>query len=166
MQNIKAYLAGPDVFRPNAIEHGKHLIKLCEKYGVIGLYPLDNIIKENSIEKTRKAIKDANVSMIRNCDVIFANIDSFRGPGADNGTTWELGYAEALGKTVYLYVTNPNYLIPYHQKVLNYYNLKPNSTYDKTQMFIENFGLPDNLMFGDNPIYSSLENLLLDNFSK
>ena len=162
MKNIKAYLAGPDVFRNDAIEHGKHLVKLCAKYGVIGLYPLDNVIQEDTIEKTRKAIKDANVSMIRDADVIFANIDSFRGPGADNGTTWELGYAEALGKSIYLYVTNTNNLKTYHQKVIDYYNLKPASINDKDQMFIENFGLPDNLMFGDNPIYSSLEKLLLD----
>ncbi len=40
----KIYLAGPDVFLPNAIEEGERLKALCEEYGYEGLFPMDNII--------------------------------------------------------------------------------------------------------------------------
>jgi nucleoside 2-deoxyribosyltransferase len=43
----KIYLAGPDVFEKNSIELGKHYVKLCEKYGYEGLYPLDNVVNFN-----------------------------------------------------------------------------------------------------------------------
>ena len=43
MVNLKSiYIAGPSVFREDAIEYGNKLKELCLKYGFIGLYPLDN----------------------------------------------------------------------------------------------------------------------------
>ena len=36
------YLAGPDVFLNNAIQHGEKLKSLCLKHGLIGHFPLDN----------------------------------------------------------------------------------------------------------------------------
>ena len=40
----KIYLAGPDVFLPNAIEEGERLKALCQDYGYEGLFPMDNVI--------------------------------------------------------------------------------------------------------------------------
>ena len=36
----KLYLAGPDVFRADAVAHGEALKALCARYGFEGLYPL------------------------------------------------------------------------------------------------------------------------------
>ena len=36
------YLAGFDVFAPDAKERGKKMQELCTKMGYTGLYPLDN----------------------------------------------------------------------------------------------------------------------------
>src|SRR5262249_39555724 len=36
------YLAGFDVFRPDAAEHGEHLKALCIERGLTGLYPSDS----------------------------------------------------------------------------------------------------------------------------
>jgi nucleoside 2-deoxyribosyltransferase len=36
------YLAGPDVFRINALEHFIEMKKLCQKYGFNDLSPFDN----------------------------------------------------------------------------------------------------------------------------
>src|SRR6266404_969261 len=41
---MKIYLAGPDVFLPDAIEIGRRKAAICARHGVNGLYPLDNAI--------------------------------------------------------------------------------------------------------------------------
>ena len=38
---LRIYLAGPGVFRPDALEQGERLKALCAEFGFIGLYPLD-----------------------------------------------------------------------------------------------------------------------------
>ena len=43
---MKIYLAGPDVFLPDAIEVGRRKQVLCERYGAIGLFPLDNAVDQ------------------------------------------------------------------------------------------------------------------------
>ena len=44
----KIYLAGPDVFSKNSIQIGESHKRICKENGFIGLYPLDNEIKEIS----------------------------------------------------------------------------------------------------------------------
>ena len=82
----KIYIAGFDVFEPDSIEIGKKFVKLCEEYGFIGLYPLDNVIDFNQ-EKNKIAqdIYKANVNLINQCDIVIANINAFRGKEADSG---------------------------------------------------------------------------------
>ena len=43
---LKIYLAGPDVFRPDAFEQGERLKALCAEFGLRGLYPLDHSVPE------------------------------------------------------------------------------------------------------------------------
>jgi nucleoside 2-deoxyribosyltransferase len=38
---MKIYLAGPDVFLPDAVDVGRRKVALCSRDGLIGLYPLD-----------------------------------------------------------------------------------------------------------------------------
>jgi nucleoside 2-deoxyribosyltransferase len=38
----KIYLAGPDVFLPDAVDIGRRKVDLCRRHGLIRLYPLDN----------------------------------------------------------------------------------------------------------------------------
>ena len=38
------YLAGPDVFLPDAVDIGRRKVELCARHGLTGLYPLDNAI--------------------------------------------------------------------------------------------------------------------------
>ena len=42
----KIYLAGFDVFRPDAVDFGHRCRELCARYGMEGLYPLDNAAME------------------------------------------------------------------------------------------------------------------------
>jgi nucleoside 2-deoxyribosyltransferase len=61
----KVYLAGPDVFRPNAKEHGEKLKAICLKHGLEGLYPLDKEIPPaKRPPDTARAICYANIDLI------------------------------------------------------------------------------------------------------
>jgi nucleoside 2-deoxyribosyltransferase len=91
----KVYLAGPDVFRPDAKEHGERLKKLCAENRLEGLYPLDNEIPESDDSRaaTALAIYKANIELLKQADGVVANMMPFRGPSMDIGTGFETGFA-------------------------------------------------------------------------
>lgn len=157
----KIYIAGPDVFELDSIEIGRKLSQLCLSYGYIGLYPLDNVIDFNQ-EKNKIAddIYVANVELINSCDIVIANINPFRGKEADSGTIWECGYAKALGKEVYAYMSN-------NDSYLNQFN-DDEKTFidglflDDKSRVIEDFNYPINLMIASSAkiIKGSFEDVL------
>ena len=135
------YIAGPDVFEPDAIARGKMLVQLCDKYGYKGLYPMDNIVDfSQEKQKIAKDIYEANVAMIDRADIVIANLNSFRGKEADSGTVWECGYAYAKGKKVYGYM---NFTRDYKEQFLPE---EQNSGVDSEGKTIEDFAHPINLM--------------------
>lgn len=98
------YLAGFDVFRADAVEHGRYLKQLCDRQGLQGLYPFDNEVAQGlPPERTAALICAANIEMIRRCDAVLANLNDFRGAEPDSGTAFEVGMAVALGKPVWAY---------------------------------------------------------------
>ena len=101
----RVYLAGPEVFLSNAKEIGEHKKAVCKKYGFEGVYPIDIEIdaEGKSPRELGLCISDINESLIKSCDLVIANITPFRGPSADVGTVYEMGFAHALGKTVFAY---------------------------------------------------------------
>ena len=127
---MKIYLAGPDVFFPEAKEHGDDLKRLCKEHGHEGLFPLDNEIEVSDLSKS---IYLANKNMIDICDVVLANLMDWRGPEPDAGTVWECGYAIGRGKSVYGYGVYGEY--------------KTRVIPDKYS--IEDFGNPVNLMLSE-----------------
>ena len=42
---VKAYLAGPDVFLPNARAHAQRKVEICGRYGIVGRPPWTKILK-------------------------------------------------------------------------------------------------------------------------
>ncbi|PRT53383.1 hypothetical protein B9G98_01003 [Wickerhamiella sorbophila] len=94
------YIAGPDVFYPNARELAENARALAKQYGLTALIPTDNEVKDGTKQEISKAIFRANVQMIESADAVVANISPFRGPSADAGTVWEIGYARGTGKPV------------------------------------------------------------------
>ena len=109
----KVYLAGPEVFRPDAMEYAQTQRTLCEQYGFVGLHPMDNNVdlSDRSMQ-TATRIYRADVGQIRTCDLVVANCNAFRGALMDDGTAYELGYANALGKPTYGYIDR---LLPAHE---------------------------------------------------
>ena len=94
---MKIYLAGPDVFLPDAVEIGRRKAEICARYGVTGLYPLDNTVDLSAADASLTIFK-GNEAMMDAADAIIANLTPFRGPGADAGTVYELGYMAGRGK--------------------------------------------------------------------
>ena len=135
----KVYLAGPDIFLPNPIEHGEKLKKICTKYGLQGLYPLDNQFDLSDLKRgPDKAIKiyQADIELINASDCLVANLSPFRGVSADPGTCFELGYAVAQNKPVAIY-SNDTREYKHKLKDLNL---------SEDDWSVEDLGLTDNLM--------------------
>ena len=147
---MKIYLAGPDVFRFNAKAHGENLKLLCKEHGHEGLFPLDNEVDLEDPTVSQK-IFQGNWELIKECDMVLANIEPFRGPGADPGTAWEMGAAFALDKKVVAYTDT---LENYEDRVM---------AISGTFSVIEKFGLQDNLMLihSSDGVFSSFEEALI-----
>lgn len=133
----KIYLAGPEVFLPNALEVLEKKKNICAKYGFDGLSPLDCEASEwNSIAK-------GNIGLIEQANLCIANLTPFRGPSADAGTLIEVGIC--FGKNIPVYgFTLAN--LSYKDKVERDRNIVVSEGKDDQGCFIEDFGLTDNLM--------------------
>lgn len=143
---MKIYLAGPDVFRENPAEYGNRLKASCKLRGVEGLFPLDNELPQAVLDMSPREIATeifkGNVAMIDQADAVVANISPFRGPGMDAGTAWEIGYAYAKGKPVFLYSSDHD--VSYKRRA----DTAIGSCSVDSQEYpeIENFNLTENLM--------------------
>lgn len=152
----KIYIAGPEVFLEHAKEEGRHLKSLCEQYGYEGLFPMDNETPLQEPQLMAKMIQEANKAMIRHCDIVIANLSPFRGPEPDSGTVWEVGYAQAFGKTVLGYSNDSRSLKAKTQALLNL----GNRSTDNEGLMIEDFGLSHNLMFAGCVVAEDFEGCL------
>jgi nucleoside 2-deoxyribosyltransferase len=141
---MKIYLAGPDVFLSDAPAFGRNKVALCEKYGMTGLYPLDNAIDRNADDVSLRIFR-ANEAMMIEADAIIANLTPFRGPGADPGTVYELGYMAGLGKLCLGYSNDP---AVYADRVRRSTAVTSHDgrLVDQDGLTVEDFGLNDNLM--------------------
>jgi nucleoside 2-deoxyribosyltransferase len=141
---MKIYLAGPDVFLPDAIEMGRRKVAICARHHLLGLYPLDNVVDRDAADASLLIYK-ANETMMDQCDAIIANLTPFRGPGADAGTVYELGYMAARGKFCLGYANDP---APYADRVRRFMTVEPRDgrLVDAEGLTVEDFGHHDNLM--------------------
>lgn len=99
----KVYLAGPDVFFPDAAEIFGALKAHCLALGMEGLAPTDTVLSpavRRDPGDLAQAIFEGNVEFIRQADAVIANLVPFRGQEPDSGTVFEVGFAVALGKPV------------------------------------------------------------------
>jgi len=141
---MKIYLAGPDVFLPDAIEIGRRKVAICARHGVTGLYPLDNAIALAAPDASMQIFK-ANEAMMDEADAIIANLTPFRGPGADPGTAYELGAMAARRKFCLGYANDPSV---YADRVRRFTTVTSRDGHliDSDGLTVEDFGLNDNLM--------------------
>jgi nucleoside 2-deoxyribosyltransferase len=138
---MRVYLAGPDVFFPGAVEIGEAKKRICARYGLEGVYPLDatfEALKDlDSPADMGHATFDLMVALMDSCDLVIANLTPFRGPSMDVGTAVEIGYMHGCGKPVFGYT---NVSKDYAERV------------EPDGFFVEPFGLTDNVMV-EGPVY-------------
>jgi nucleoside 2-deoxyribosyltransferase len=134
---MKLYLAGPDVFRPDARQWAAQARTLCRREGHDALIPMDGR------QMMAAGIYRHNLALIGEADPIVANLNPFRGAEPDSGTCVEIGYALALGKPGIAYAES---LVPMSKRL---HATDPDvdgvcrAAHGWT---VENFGLPLNLM--------------------
>ena len=150
---LRAYLAGPDIFLPGADEWIERKKTICSRHGLVGISPLDHPADEPAgwaALPVWQRIASRNEVLIRSCAVMIANLTPFRGPSADVGTVYEVGFMRALGRPVYGYATTAT---PFTQRTMDFAAAHGGATTgadgslrDAEGMLIEQFGLFDNLM--------------------
>ena len=146
---IRVYLAGPEVFHPNAAQLGMAKKLLCARFHYHGLFPLDEPPPAEPAARSA-AIYAACMGMIQKAECGIFNLTPFRGPSADVGTVFELGVMAALGKPVFAYTHVAENLI---DRLRDY----PGLTFDEAGrrwrdpqgMSAEDFGNADNLMLDE-----------------
>ncbi len=142
----RIYLAGPEVFLPDALDLGRRKAELCAAAGFAGLFPLDASLDLSGLAKLEQArrISRANEDLMRSCDLLIANMTPFRGVSMDSGTAFEIGFMRALGRPVLGY---SNVTPDLRQRSLSFRarGIPPGDS-DRPDVEIEDFGLADNLM--------------------
>lgn len=141
----RLYLAGPDVFRPDAAEHGRRAVALCAEHGFSAIFPLSASLPEGlAPQALARHIYHANVGHIEACDAVVANLDFFRGPEPDSGTCFEVGYAVARGKPVVGYLPEDG---SFAERIRRRHpHAVGEGLKDAAGWELEEFGLPLNLM--------------------
>ncbi len=142
---MKIDLAGPDVFLPDALDIGRRKREICTRHGVTGHYPLDNLVDLEAADASLQIFK-GNQAMMDASDAIIANLTPFRGPSADAGTVYELGYMAGRGKLCLGYSNDP---ASYKTRAARFGTVTPSSDgrlIDAQGLTVEDFGHPDNLM--------------------
>jgi nucleoside 2-deoxyribosyltransferase len=148
----RVYLAGPEVFLANAREIGARKRAVCERHGLVGVFPGD---EEDTCDPAALplaewglAISRAMERVMRSCDAMIVNLTPFRGPSADVGSAYEMGFMRALGRPIFGY-SNDTRSYPDRVTAFCSGGIRMRSTgehEDPDGMAIEPFGLHDNLM--------------------
>lgn len=141
----KVYLAGPDVFLPNAVAVGQHKRDVCAAYGLEGLFPLDADLALDGLAPRVAGLRiyEANIGLIEKADACLANLTPYRGDSADVGTAYEVGHMRGLGKPVFAY----SGAVPlFAERVRTALALPAQATHDGAGLLIEDFSMVDNLM--------------------
>ena len=143
---VRIYLAGPEVFLPNAREIGEAKARLCAAAGFEGIFPLDAALDLTALDKGEQArrIYRADVEIMRGCDLMIGNLTPFRGVSMDSGTAFEAGFMRALGRPVLGYT---NTVLEYRARAELYRaSPRPWPDADRPDIAVEDFDLTENLM--------------------
>lgn len=147
---MRVYLAGPEVFLPGALALGEAKKAICAAHGLTGVFPLDNALDLTGLEPRfqGRAIYEANVRLIRGCDLLIANLTPFRGISADVGTVFELGFMASLKRPVLAY---SNSAASFKSRIAQYFQGRlhrraDGQLADPDDLAVEEFDMLDNLM--------------------
>ena len=157
--STRIYLAGPEVFLSNAREIGARKRAICEQHGLLGVFPTDEEdVCDPALSRPDHgfAISRAMERVTRICDAMIVNLTPFRGPSADVGSAYEMGFMRALGRPIFAYSNDDR---PFLDRVAAFrggtLRVRPTGEHeDPDGMVIEAFALHDNLMLAGGVIGS------------
>jgi nucleoside 2-deoxyribosyltransferase len=138
-----AYLAGPDVFLPDAPAHGARKAAICATHGITALLPLNEDVATLAAMQPQEAwcaIYAKDLAMMERADLVIANLTPFRGVSADAGTPVELGWFLGRGRPIFGY---SNSATAFEDRNRTQVAAVPDPMPGLT---VRGFGLPDNLM--------------------
>jgi nucleoside 2-deoxyribosyltransferase len=155
----RIYLAGPDVFLINAREVGARKRAICDQHGLVGVFPTDAETACDpslSLPEQGLAISHAMERAMQGCDAMIVNLTPFRGPSADAGSAYEMGFMRALGRPIFAYTNDAR---PFFERVAAFCGgavrrRASGEHEDSDSMAIETFELHDNLMLAGGIIAS------------
>ncbi|WP_149536852.1 nucleoside 2-deoxyribosyltransferase [Siccirubricoccus phaeus] len=99
---MRIYLAGPEVFLADSADIAAAKRAICTVHGLVGIFPTDTPSPLLEAPEWIRLYQGLEAEM-RSCDAIIANLTPFRGPSADPGTVFELGFMRALGRPAFGY---------------------------------------------------------------
>lgn len=142
------YLSGPERYDEDAEKRYEVMKEICSRFGMDACSPLDlaeGVVKvESDNPYTRAAnLFDNYQQQVRNCDLIVANLNDYRGYECSNDVGFECGMGFQLRKSLYGYMddTKPmKYRVPHLGEEYEFR--------DMSGCNVENFDYPLNLMFG------------------
>jgi nucleoside 2-deoxyribosyltransferase len=149
--SARVYLAGPEVFLPNAAEILERKRELTRAAGLVPVSPGDlDIPKLDDRHALGLAISRIDEELMDSADAIIANLTPFRGLAADTGTCFELGYMCGGGRQVFVFAYS-NVAADHYARTMDYYDGKVVDGPDGRQrgpdgLSIEDFDMTDNLM--------------------
>jgi nucleoside 2-deoxyribosyltransferase len=135
---LSLYTAGPDVFLDQAAALARRKVAICARYGIAGRTPLDTGVDLAAPDAAARIYANNRATMLA-CDAVIANLTPFRGPSADDGTAFELGFFDALRRPAFAY---SNAAAPLAERTHVFLARVP----DAVPLAVEAFGLPANLM--------------------
>lgn len=142
------YLSGFERYDTEGAAIFKRWKELCQAYGFEAVSPLDQAEGIEKIETDSPYVWAANVfdnyqQHVRDCDIIIANLNNYRGYEINNDVGFECGMGFQLGKKLYGFMDNTDILL---HKIPH---LGSSQSYrDHTGSNVEDFNYPANLMFG------------------
>lgn len=143
---LRIYLAGPEVFLPDALDVGREKVRLAAEAGFEGVFPLDASLDLTGLDVLEQArrIALANEGLMVSCDALIANLTPFRGASMDAGSAFEVGFMRALGRPVLGY---SNVTAAYAARAGRVRTQGPfPGDADAADVDVEDFGLSENLM--------------------
>jgi nucleoside 2-deoxyribosyltransferase len=99
------FLAGPDLWFPDAGDHLTRKVEMCLAAGFVPLGGRgEGLVETEPSEAMAREIYAMALARLREADAVIVNLTPWRGPNADPGTAFEAGFASALGKPVFAYL--------------------------------------------------------------
>ena len=99
------YLAGPDLWVPDAAAHQRRQAALCVEAGLTAITSKlgAGVTEAERSEVHARILYTEALSDLRRADALIANLSPWRAPSCDPTTAFLAGFAAALGKPVFAY---------------------------------------------------------------